>query len=383
MKERLLLVLEPAARRLAGLQPVGIAVAVAIAVLLVVLLLLLWRRRRKSHAGPPPANDRGAHDEPVSAPPVTGLRAALARTREVLRLGIRRDRDILDPEHYLASVEEALLVADVGVSTTQALLARLRETVAPSTRPEEVLLALASLLRTVFPEAIPVASETDGPRVILVAGVNGVGKTTTIGKLAALQIAGGSRVLLVAADTFRAAAVDQLERWGGRVGADVIRQAPGTDPAAVVVDGLRAARARKSDVVFIDTAGRLHTKVNLMEELRKIRRVIDRECPGAPHETLLVLDATTGQNGLQQARIFKEALDVTGVVLTKMDGTARGGIAVAVAADLGLPIRYLALGERAEDLALFDPEEFIDALLSPDRNAPEATAGSPDGRWPT
>jgi fused signal recognition particle receptor len=222
--------------------------------------------------------------------------------------------------------------------------------------------------------------------VILVAGVNGVGKTTTIGTLAALQVAGGSRVLLVAADTFRAAAVDQLERWGGRVGADVIRQAPGTDPAAVVVDGLRAARARKSDVVFIDTAGRLHTKVNLMEELRKIRRVIDRECPGAPHETLLVLDATTGQNGLQQARIFKEVLDVTGVVLTKMDGTARGGIAVAVAADLGLPIRYLALGERAEDLARFDPEEFIDALLSPDRNTPEATtgsAGSPEGRWPT
>jgi fused signal recognition particle receptor len=379
MKERLLLVLEPAARHIAGLQP-AVAVALAITVLLAVLVLLLSLRRRRSHAGPRPEAAEVEHAKTVPPPTVTGLRAALARTREVLGLGVRRDRGLLDPEHYLAGVEEALLVADVGVSTTQALLARLRETVAPSASPEDVLRTLASLLRKVFPEPSQVASVGDGPRVILVAGINGVGKTTTIGKLAALQVAAGARVLLVAADTFRAAAIDQLERWGGRVGAEVIRQAPGTDPAAVVVDGLRAARARKSDVVFIDTAGRLHTKVNLMEELRKMRRVIDRECPGAPHETLLVLDATTGQNGLQQARVFKEALDVTGVVLTKMDGTARGGIAVAVAADLGLPIRYLALGERLEDLAPFDPEEFIDALLTPDRSTPEATAG--DGGRP-
>jgi fused signal recognition particle receptor len=380
MKERLLLVLEPAARYLGELEP-AIVAAFAAAVLLAALVLLLLLRRRKAHARPRPEGK--VELAKAVAPPVTGLRTALARTREVLRLGLRRDRGVLDPEHYLAGVEEALLVADVGVSTTQALLARLRETVAPSTRPEDVLVTLAGVLRTIFPKPLPIAEAIDGPRVILVAGVNGVGKTTTIGKLAALQVAAGARVLLVAADTFRAAAIDQLERWGGRVGADVIRQAPGTDPAAVVVDGLRAARARKSDVVFIDTAGRLHTKVNLMEELRKIRRVIDRECPGAPHETLLVLDATTGQNGLQQARVFKEALDVTGVVLTKMDGTARGGIAVAVAADLGLPIRYLALGERAEDLAPFDPEEFIDALLTPERSTPEATArnaGRPEGQ---
>jgi len=295
---------------------------------------------------------------------------------------VRRDQAILDPDDYLSGIEEALLLADVGVTTTQVLLGRLRGTVGPGTDPADVLRVLSEFLRTVFSSAEPAASPSDGPRIILVAGVNGVGKTTTIGKLAAQQVDAGKRTLLVAADTFRAAAIEQLERWGSRIGADVIRQVTGADPAAVVVDGIRAARARKSEVVFIDTAGRLHTKTNLMEELRKVRRMIDRECPGGPHETLLVLDATTGQNGLQQARVFKEALDVTGVVLTKMDGTARGGIAVAVAAELDLPVRYIGLGEGVGDLAPFDASAFIDAILAADQDSPTGPVPIPPGQQP-
>jgi fused signal recognition particle receptor len=194
-------------------------------------------------------------------------------------------------------------------------------------------------------------------------GVNGVGKTTTIGKLAARYVRDGQRVLLVAGDTFRAAAAEQLERWAERTGAAFIRQAEGADPAAVVVDGLRSARTRGVDVVIVDTAGRMHTRANLMEELRKIRRVIAREWAGAPHETLLVLDATTGQNGLQQARLFKEAVEITGAVLTKMDGTAKGGIAIAIAADLSVPVRYIGLGEAVEDLDDFDATGYVDAIL--------------------
>ena len=197
-----------------------------------------------------------------------------------------------------------------------------------------------------------------------------------------IQAADGTRVVMAAGDTFRAAAAEQLGTWAERSGAAFVRGSEGGDPSAVIFDAIQLAAARGHGLVLADTAGRLHTKTNLMDELRKVRRVADRE-PGRVTEVLLVIDATTGQNGLQQARVFKEALDVTGVVLTKMDGTARGGIAVAVAADLGLPIRYLALGERVEDLALFDPEEFIDALLTPDRSTPEATAGDggrPEGR---
>jgi fused signal recognition particle receptor len=199
----------------------------------------------------------------------------------------------------------------------------------------------------------------------MVVGVNGVGKTTTIGKLAARFVHSGRRTLLVAGDTFRAAAIEQLTVWAERAGADLVRQQHGGDPGAVAFDGLRAAIARKSDVVIIDTAGRLHTKSNLMEELRKVRRVIAREVPGAPHETLLVIDAVTGQNGLVQARAFMEQLDITGVILTKLDGTARGGIVLAIAGELGLPIRYVGVGEGVEDLREFDPKEFVGALLAP------------------
>jgi len=207
------------------------------------------------------------------------------------------------------------------------------------------------------------------PWIVLVTGVNGVGKTSTIGKLAALHRAAGRRVLLVAGDTFRAAAGEQLAVWAERSGAELIRQAAGADPSAVVFDGLKAARARGIDVVLIDTAGRLHTRTNLMDELRKVRRVVAREVPSAPHETLLVLDATTGQNAVSQARTFTEAVGVTGVVLTKLDGTARGGVVIAVRHELNLPVRYVGVGEGIDDLRPFDAAEFVEALFEPEAAA--------------
>jgi fused signal recognition particle receptor len=199
--------------------------------------------------------------------------------------------------------------------------------------------------------------------MVLVTGVNGVGKTTTVGKLAAAASARGERVLLVAADTYRAAAIEQLESWGKRLGIDVVRHQAGASPAAVAFDGATAGIARQMDLVLFDTAGRLHTKGPLMEELTKVQRVVGQVCPGAPHEVLLVLDATTGQNALAQAKAFRGAIDVTGVVLTKLDGTARGGIAVAVAGDLGLPIRYVGVGEGVDDLRPFDPGDYVEALV--------------------
>jgi len=201
------------------------------------------------------------------------------------------------------------------------------------------------------------------PWVILFLGVNGVGKTTTIGKLAAQYRSAGKKVLLVAGDTFRAAAVEQLDIWGQRVGVDVVKHKAGSDPSAVVFDGVQAAKSRGVDVLLIDTAGRLHTKVHLVEELKKIRRVIMREQPDAPHETLLVLDATTGQNGLQQARVFKEATAITGIVLTKLDGTAKGGVIVGIQEELGVPVKYIGVGEDVEDLQPFDATQFVQALF--------------------
>ena len=201
------------------------------------------------------------------------------------------------------------------------------------------------------------------PWVVLLLGVNGVGKTTTIGKLAAQYKAGGKKVLLVAGDTFRAAAVEQLEAWGRRAGVELIKHRAGSDPSAVVYDGMQAAKSRAIDVLLIDTAGRLHTKVHLVEELKKIRRVISREQPGAPHETLLVLDATTGQNGLQQAKVFKEATDIDGIVLTKLDGTAKGGVIISIQEELGVPVRYIGIGEDVDDLQPFEAERFVEALF--------------------
>jgi fused signal recognition particle receptor len=201
------------------------------------------------------------------------------------------------------------------------------------------------------------------PYVILVIGVNGVGKTTTIGKLASRYIAERKKVLLAAGDTFRAAAAEQLEIWGKRAGADVIRHKEGADPSAVVFDACKASIARKSDILIVDTAGRLHTKVNLMEEMKKIRRILGREIPGAPHETLLILDAATGQNAISQAKLFKESADVTGIALTKLDGTAKGGIVVAISNEFKIPVRFIGVGESVDDLRDFDPGQFVEALF--------------------
>jgi fused signal recognition particle receptor len=293
-----------------------------------------------------------------------GLREGLRSTRALLagRLAEAFGRD---GTSLFDRLEEALIGADVGVATSQALVEGVRSEVGAGAGEETVRAALRRRMLAAFRSAPRPEVPSAGPRVVLVTGVNGVGKTTTIGKLAARHRDAGHKVLLVAGDTFRAAAADQLEAWGERVGVSVVRHQAGGSPAAVVYDGMAAAVARGVDVVLVDTAGRLHTRKPLVEELRKVRRVIAEAVPGAPHETLLVLDATTGQNALSQARTFLEAIEITGVVLTKLDGTARGGVTLAVAHDLGLPITDVGVGEREADLRPFDAEEFVDALLGP------------------
>ena len=271
-------------------------------------------------------------------------------------------------EESLETMEESLLAADVGVKATQKLMEILRRQ-APTgsgTLAEDMSSRLQQAIIRMLeggPSTSRLPPLSVRPWVILYLGVNGVGKTTTIGKVAAQHKAAGRKVLLVAADTFRAAAIEQLEAWGQRVGVDVIKHRPGADPSAVVYDGLQAAKSRGIDVLLIDTAGRLHTKVHLIEELKKIRRVIAREQSDAPHETLLVLDATTGQNGLQQARVFKEATDITGIVLTKLDGTAKGGVIISIQEELGVPVRYVGVGEEIDDLQPFEPARFVQALF--------------------
>jgi fused signal recognition particle receptor len=272
-------------------------------------------------------------------------------------------------EQSLEEMEENLIAADVGVKATQNLMDLLRAQ-SPG-GAEDLGQAMSSRLQAAMVQmlqgsttAAPTPALTAHPPwVILFLGVNGVGKTTTIGKLAAQYASGGKKVLIAAADTFRAAAIEQLEAWGQRAGVDVVKHRPGADPSAVVYDAIQAAKSRGIDILLIDTAGRLHTKVHLIEELKKLRRVIAREQPSAPHETLLVLDATTGQNGLQQARVFKEATDVSGIVLTKLDGTAKGGVIVSIQEELGLPVRYIGIGEEVEDLQPFDASRFVQALF--------------------
>ncbi|NTW99087.1 MAG: signal recognition particle-docking protein FtsY [Geobacteraceae bacterium] len=266
----------------------------------------------------------------------------------------------------LEELEEILITSDIGVKTTVELIRTLEERLGRNELKDGEALRGAlkdEILARLTAHHLPLDIGSQKPFVLLVIGVNGVGKTTTIGKLASRYTASGKKVLLAAADTFRAAAAEQLIAWGDRSGVDVIRHKEGADPSAVVFDACKAAVARGVDVLIVDTAGRLHTKVNLMEEMKKIRRVIDREIPGAPHETLLVLDAATGQNATSQARLFKEAAGVTGVVLTKLDGTAKGGILVAVSHEFSLPVRYIGVGESIEDLRDFDPQEFADALF--------------------
>lgn len=303
------------------------------------------------------------------------FRRAVAATRESLSERIDtvfQGRKQIDAE-LLDELEEALIAADIGVQTTIEILDSVRRGIArKQINDVEALKAaikkeMLDILRAA--EANGVASETAVPEnvlpyVMMVVGVNGVGKTTTIGKLAQRIKAEGNDVLICAADTFRAAASDQLAIWAERTGVPLIQQKQGTDPAAVLYDSLKAAQARKSDVLIVDTAGRLHNKSNLMAELEKMRRVAGREVESAPHETLLVLDAVTGQNGLEQARQFLKVANVTGIVLTKLDGTAKGGIAVAIAKELKLPIRYAGIGEKVDDLVVFDAEQYVDSLFA-------------------
>src|SRR5687767_6168219 len=299
---------------------------------------------------------------------------AIAATRETLSEKIDRvfeNRKQIDAQ-LLDELEEALIAADLGVTTTLEILDKVRRRISRKEIGdiEALKAALKNELLTILRESERkgVASEESvddsvTPYVIMVVGVNGVGKTTTIGKLAQRIKAEGNDVLICAADTFRAAASDQLAIWAERTGVPLIQQKSGTDPAAVLFDALKAAKARGSDVLIVDTAGRLHTKSNLMAELEKMKRVAGREVEGAPHETLLVLDAVTGQNGLEQARQFLKVAGVTGIVLTKLDGTAKGGIAVAIAKELNLPIRYAGIGEKVDDLVVFDPEQYVNGLF--------------------
>jgi len=270
------------------------------------------------------------------------------------------DADLLDELEY------ALITADVGVKTATEILDQIRTRVDRDLVNDAI--ELKSLIRQHLLEVLqasdrPMAHVDAPPAVVMVVGVNGAGKTTTIGKLASRYKAEGRTVLLAAADTFRAAAIEQLEVWGERTGTEVIRQKQGSDPSSVVFDALQSAKSRKTDYVIVDTAGRLHTKDNLMAELEKMLRTIRKVVPDAPHEVLLVLDATTGQNGLEQARRFTDVSGVTGIVLTKLDGTAKGGVVVAITRELGLPIRYVGVGEKVDDLLPFDPETFINSLF--------------------
>jgi fused signal recognition particle receptor len=284
---------------------------------------------------------------------VTRLEETLAGRREI------------DPE-LLEELEYTLIAADIGVRTTSEILDRIRQ------RVERHQVGDAAELRGLIREHLleilqstdrPPARVSEPPAVVLAVGVNGSGKTTTIGKLAQRYKRENRSVLLCAADTFRAAAIDQLEIWGQRTGTEVIRQKPGSDPSAVLFDALQAAKSRKIDYVIVDTAGRLQTKANLMAELEKMTRTARRVIPDAPHEVLLVMDATTGQNGLEQARRFTETSGVTGIVLTKLDGTAKGGVVIGIARELNLPIRYVGVGEKVDDLLPFDPEKFIESLF--------------------
>ena len=296
------------------------------------------------------------------------LRENMAKTRQALGAELQATVfQSLDDEAF-ERLEEALIYADVGAPTTAAIVEKLEREVEEGALAdgEDLTRRLGELLAEtarVEGDTIPL---TEQPTVILMVGVNGSGKTTTIGKIAwHLQQELGRSVLLAAADTFRAAAAEQLTLWAERAGCEIVRGEAGSDPGAVAFDAIEAARARGVDVVIVDTAGRLHTQQHLMEELRKVRKVIDRQAPGAPHETLLTIDATTGQNGLRQALLFREAVEVTGIALTKLDGTAKGGIALAIAQELALPVKLIGIGEALEDLRPFDPDDFAQAILEP------------------
>jgi fused signal recognition particle receptor len=339
-----------------------IIVAAVVAVLAVAVAIALYVRRRRPEA-PESRRDAPSAAAPAAAPTAatsTDMGEGLVATRRALgrRLGalLRRTTD----DSFWDELEEALIAADVGVGAASAVVGRVR-----GRRPgdaAEARHALGEELRAALTTADRRLHRAGRPAVIVIVGVNGSGKTTTIGKLAARLEAEGVPTLLGAADTFRAAAAEQLSVWAARLGIDVVAGSEGADPAAVAFDALSAARARHKGAVIIDTAGRLHSKHNLMQELGKVARVLEREA-GPIDEVLLVLDGTIGQNGIAQARAFTEAVGVTGIVITKLDGTARGGVAVAVEQDLGIPVKFVGLGEKVEDLIPFDPDDYVDALL--------------------
>ena len=294
------------------------------------------------------------------------LKSGLSKTRKLLSTDINDlfagNRKIDD--ELLEELEELLITSDIGVQTTQDLIESISKKSSKISGPEELKAMLKEKILELLSPELPTTREiTDKPHVIMVIGVNGVGKTTTIGKLASRAASSGKKVILVAADTFRAAAIEQLDIWSQKAGVDIIKHKENSDPAAVSYDGIEAAVARDADMVLVDTAGRIHTKVNLMEELKKIKRTISKKLPGAPHEVLLILDATTGQNALSQVKQFNDAIDVTGIALTKLDGTAKGGIVVSICSTLEIPLKYIGVGEKIEDLQEFDPIQFVDALF--------------------
>jgi fused signal recognition particle receptor len=324
------------------------------------------RAEKKPSERPTPAVVEEDFGKPVIFDPAT-VRRGLARTRGgmIARLNdLIRGRKVVDPA-LLSEIEEVLLTSDVGVKTAQKLIQRLHERLDRNELDDEnkVWGALADEAKAILGEGGRLKLRGK-PTVVLMVGVNGSGKTTTIGKLASKLKAQGKNVVLGAGDTFRAAAVQQLEVWGEREGATVVKGKEAADPGAVLFDAITKAKETGADVVLADTAGRLQTKTNLMDELAKIRRTIGKALDGAPHETLLVLDSTNGQNAIQQARLFMETIPLTGIVLTKLDGTAKGGVILAIADELGLPVRYIGIGERAADLREFDPSEFVEALFS-------------------
>ncbi len=396
------------------MTPIGIALILTIAAgagsgLVFIGVLIQWSLRKARPSPPPrleaelspeaelpPAAELAAEPtppetaEPVTAEPAQYVAPPLT-VREPVRigLGLRKTR-----ENFLARIraaltgsakiddiyeglEEALIAADVGVEASMKIAAAVRAKLGNDNRPDAIRDALKSEIATILMSAERRPGDSgDAPLVIMLVGVNGVGKTTTVAKLAARFKAERGSVIVAAADTFRAAAIEQLEVWCDRAGADIIKQSQGSDPAAVAFDAVKAAVARKTRTVLIDTAGRLQTKVNLMEELKKIVRVVARELPGAPHETWLVLDANTGQNALSQAAIFGDAVPLTGVVLAKLDSTAKGGVVVAVADRLKIPVRFVGLGEAIEDLREFDAREFVDALFASDGAREQSASGS-------
>jgi fused signal recognition particle receptor len=294
------------------------------------------------------------------------LSDGLAKTRKSLadKIGTLVLGDKIDGS-FLDELEEALIASDVGVETSSFVLRDLKERFKRNelSSPAQVKDRLKQILYEILANSSSALSISGSPSVVLVVGVNGTGKTTSIGKLAHRLHADGKKVMLAAGDTFRAAASEQLSIWGERAGIPVVKHREGADPSAVVFDAVTAAKARAMDVLIVDTAGRLHTKSNLMDELKKVKRILSRELPGAPHETLLVLDGNTGQNALVQAKMFNEAVGITGIVLTKLDGTSKGGIVFAINKELSIPVKFVGIGEAIEDLRNFDPKEFVDALL--------------------